>query len=335
MVSVITLDDMKELVNRVGLSSFILELIEQLKHDFNHWADFSKSPRLVEHYPHGVMELMPTANDEFFAYKFVNGHPANPQQHLLTVTGLGMLADVKTGYPLMISEMTLLTAIRTAATSALAALYLAPSNTSSLSIIGTGTQSEFQVLAHHYALGIDTVYYYDIDPQAMIKFARNLTSYPITLQACASAEEAVALSDVVITATAAKKQAAIIKQAWIRPGMYINAIGGDCHHKTELDPEILKHTQVIVEYLPQTLIEGEIQNNPDAVYAELWEIIQKKKPARVHQDDVLIFDSVGFSLEDFSSLLLTYRLAEQHGIGTQLNLIPSKEIDPKDLFSLL
>ena len=97
----------------------------------------------------GVIELMPICDDEYYAFKYVNGHPYNPQSNKLTVVAVGMLSQVKDGYPLMISEMTLLTALRTAGTSALAARYLAKPNSKVMAMIGTGSQSEFQVIAHH------------------------------------------------------------------------------------------------------------------------------------------------------------------------------------------
>ena len=187
----VTLSDIQMLTEKIGVAEWNLSLIEQLKHDFAQWSKFHKCPRHVTHYDHGVMELMPAATDESYVYKFVNGHPRNP-------------GHVDSGYPLMISEMTLLTALRTAATSALASQYMAKSDSTTMAMIGCGAQSEFQTLAHHYGVGIDTVRYFDIDEQAMQKFEQNLSSYPLTLQRCSSIDEAVLDADIITTATAAK-----------------------------------------------------------------------------------------------------------------------------------
>src|SRR3990167_9314444 len=260
MPKIISLPTLKTLIAQIGLNHFIQGSIDSLRQTFNRWHDFNKSPRHVIHYPHGVIELMPIADNEFYSVKYVNGHPKNPENDKQTVTAIGMLAEVKSGYPLMISEMTLLTAIRTAATSALAAKYLAKNNARSMSIIGTGAQSEFQVLAMQATLGINRVHYFDIDVHAMQKFKNNLTRFDFQLVPGKNVQDTIHHTDIITTATADKKQSRILEASWIEPGMHINGIGGDCPGKTELDVEILKHAKIVVEYFAQTHEEGEIQN---------------------------------------------------------------------------
>jgi ornithine cyclodeaminase len=109
---------------------------------------------------------MPTSDGEYYGFKYVNGHPANMARGFQTVTAFGVLAKVVNGYPVLVSEMTILTALRTAATSALAAKYLAPKGASVMGMIGNGAQCEFQALAFQEIIGITTVRLYDIDPQA-------------------------------------------------------------------------------------------------------------------------------------------------------------------------
>ena len=111
----------------------------------------------------GVIELMPTSDGAIYGFKYVNGHPKNTREGRQTVTAFGVLADVGTGYPVLLTEMTILTALRTAATSALAAKYLAPAGARSMAIIGNGAQSEFQALAFKALLGVDRLRLYDID----------------------------------------------------------------------------------------------------------------------------------------------------------------------------
>jgi ornithine cyclodeaminase len=335
MMLLVTMDDLRDLIHQVGLKTFFGLLIDELRNDMGCWDSFKKSPRHVTHYQHGVMELMPSATDEYYAYKFVNGHPGNPSQGRFTVVATGMLADVATGYPLMISEMTLLTALRTAATSALASTYLSRSDASTMAIIGTGAQSEFQVLAHHFCSAIDTVRYFDTDDRAMDKFAGHLSAYPLHLQRCQSVEEAVEHVDLVTTATAAKCEADILTRSLLQPGVHINAIGGDCFNKTELNPALLEDCKIVVEYLPQTQQEGEIQHLDGLIHAELWEIVQSKKPGRESDQEITLFDSVGFALEDYSVLKLVYRLMQQYQLGGQVALVPEAKVDPKNLFSLM
>ena len=100
-------------------------MLGTLEKDFGRWHEFLLSPRHATHYPHGVIELMPCADQQFYDFKYVNGHPGNPLIGRLSVVAIGLLSDVVSGYPLMISEMTLLVAFRTAATDVLAVKYLA------------------------------------------------------------------------------------------------------------------------------------------------------------------------------------------------------------------
>lgn len=335
MVRVITLDDIRNLIRKVTLKNFILKLVDNLERDFKQWHSFKLQPRLATHYQHGVFELMPICNQEYYAFKYVNGHPSNPKDNKLTVVALGMLAEIESGYPVLLSEMTVLTALRTAAVSALASKYLANKQVKSFGIIGTGSQSEFQVLAHHYLLGVSDIYYFDIDAEAMKKFAKNLKNYEVTLHACQDAQSVVLQSQIVTTATAYKAQAKIIESAWLQKGCHVNAIGGDCPGKTELDPELTARAKVVVELLDQTKTEGEIQHLSEMhVYAELWELIAGHKPARETPDEITLFDSVGFALEDYSVLRLVYSLAEQYQIGHVLDMLPELN-DPKNLFSKL
>ncbi len=335
MVRVITVDDVKNIIRKVTLKTFFTQLIDQLESDFHRWNDFDRMPRVASHFPHGVIELMPISDKDYYAYKYVNGHPYNPKDQKQTVVATGMLADVATGYPVLLSEMTILTALRTAATSALASKYLALPNSDTFGIVGTGAQSEFQVLAHHYALGLNKVFYYDLDPQAMEKFKNNLAGYDMELIACENAQAVVEGVNVVTTATAKKAHVQVLYPEWISAGMHINGIGGDCPGKTELGPDILSKAKIIVEMLEQSYLEGEIQHlDKDDVYAELWEIISGKKSARDGGDEITLFDSVGFALEDYSVLRLVYRLAEEFHVGHVLDMVPDTP-DPKNLFSVL
>jgi len=335
MVRIVTVDDIKSLIRKVTIEKFLERLVEKMRDCFNRWPEFHKIPRSVSHFNAGVIELMPIWGKDYYSVKYINGHPLNPQQDKQTVVGIGMLADIATGYPVLISEMTLLTALRTAATSALASEFIARKNSKTMALIGTGAQAEFQVLAHKVILGIQKVKYFDCDAAAMEKFAANLAGYPIELEACHDVQSAISGADIITTATAAKKQAHILKDAWIEPGAAINALGGDCRGKTELDPKILHRSKIVVEFIDQTQEEGEIQNyNADEVYAELWELTSGKKPSRTSDDEIMVFDSVGFALEDYAALRLVYNLAEDFHIGHMLDMVPDCK-DPKNLFGLL
>lgn len=333
-MKILTITDIQKLIQVVGLENFFKHVITVLEQDFRRWDSFLLSPRHATHYPHGVIELMPCADQKLYAFKYVNGHPGNPLKGKLSVVAVGLLSDVATGYPLMISEMTLLTAFRTAATSVLAALCLARKESKTLAIIGTGAQAEFQVLAFASFFRLEEVRYYDSDPQAMAKFSKNLASKAFLIP-CGSIAEAVLHADIVITATAAKKRQTLLNIEDIAPGTFIIAMGGDCPGKTELSVEFLNQVKVVVEYQPQTLIEGEVQQCPaNPIYAELWELVSKHKPGRQDEQEIILFDSVGFALEDYSILRAVYELAQEYQLGTALPLLPELD-DPKNLFGLL
>ena len=328
--------DIRELLAKVGLQNFHQLLVERLKSDFTRWTQFKKEPRTAHYSPIGVIELMPISDAEYFSFKYVSGHPRNRLLGVPTIMGFGCFSEVETGWPLLVSEMTVLTAVRTAATSALVAQALARHNSKTMSVIGNGAQSEFQVLAFHETLGIDRFRLYDLRPEATQRLIRNLANIKgLDLLPMSSKEEAVKGSDIVTTCTASKTVAAILVPEVVEPGMHLNAIGGDCPGKTELHPDVLKMGRVVVEFAGQARIEGDIQQMPpDFPVTELWEVLTGAKPGRKTDADVTIFDSVGFSLEDFSTLALTYDLANTHCIGRDLDLVPASG-DVDDLYGLL
>ena len=144
MVDYIGVSDVARLIQTIGPGEFIERLATEMQADYRRWSEFEKSARLASHSPVGVIELMPTCDGRYYSFKYVNGHPKNTAAGLLTVTAFGVLADVTTGYPLLLSELTVTTALRTAAMSALAAKWMARPNARVMALIGNGAQSEFQ-----------------------------------------------------------------------------------------------------------------------------------------------------------------------------------------------
>jgi ornithine cyclodeaminase len=323
------------LLQKVGVDGFLAELAETLKADFLRWPEFEKSARTASHSAQGVIELMPVADASQYAFKYVNGHPGNPARGLPTVMAFGLLAEVSTGYPVLLSELTLTTALRTAATSVLAARALARPGSRRMALIGNGAQSEFQALAFHTLMGIAEIAVFDVDAAATAKLLRNLAHLPgLSLRRATSVADAVRGADIVTTVTADKTRAAVITPEMLEPGMHINGVGGDCPGKTELHPDVLRAARVCVEYEPQTRVEGDIQQLPaEFPVVPLWRVLTGAEPGRQHADQVTVFDSVGFALEDYSALRLVHRLATLHGAGAMVDLVPP-QADPKDLFGL-
>ncbi|MEG1733685.1 MAG: ornithine cyclodeaminase [Comamonas sp.] len=329
--------DAARLVAHVGITQVLQLMTDAVEADYGRWNDFDKSARTAAHSASGVIELMPVADAHDYAFKYVNGHPGNPRCGLPTVMAFGALADVATGMPRFVSELTLTTALRTAATSAMAARRLARPNSRCMALIGNGSQSEFQALAFMAMLGVRELRLFDIDPAASHKLVRNLQAFlpqfAATAHIAASVQEAVQGADIVTTATADKTRATIVPDHLVQAGMHINAVGGDCPGKTEFDAALMHRAQVFVEYEPQTRMEGELQQMPaDFAVTELWRVVQGLAPGRSSPQQITLFDSVGFALEDYSALRTMQLLARRAGLLSQIELVPSLS-DPKDLFS--
>jgi ornithine cyclodeaminase len=335
IVPFVSVDNMMKLVMKIGMERFMTELVAYLEEDFRRWEQFDKTPRIGSHSADGVIELRPTSDGTLYGFKYVNGHPYNTRTGRQTVTAFGVLADTANGYPMLITEMTILTALRTAATSAMAAKYLAPKGARTMAIIGNGAQSEFQALAFKAVLGIDKLRLYDIDANATKKVVRNLSAYGFKIVTAATPQEAVTGADIITTVTADKKNATILTDNMVGEGIHINAVGGDCPGKTEIHRDVLLRSSIFVEYPPQTRIEGDIQQlDADHPVEELWKVITGAAQGRTDARQITLFDSVGFAIEDFSALrYLRDRLTEGR-FYEELDLLADPD-EPRDLFGML
>lgn len=335
MVQFVSVKNMVDLIHNKGLETLIMNVATTIENDFKRWDEFDKQPRIGAHSENGVIELMPTNDFETYGFKYVNGHPLNRDLGKQTVTGFGVLADMETGYPQFMCEMTILTAIRTAAMSALAAKYLARPDSRTMAMIGTGCQAEFQAHAFKAMLGIVDIRIYDIDPLAMDKFEMNMNGKGFTITRCDSTQDAVKRADVITTCTADAGHATILSENMVGQGMHINAIGGDCPGKTELDKSILLKSDIFVEYPEQTWIEGEIQqldkNHP---IIELHDVFNGNEQGRKGDSQITVFDSVGFAIEDFSALRTIMDMTKDTDFAKDIDLLALPD-NPKDLFGIL
>ena len=335
MTQFVDVQNMARWIQRDGVENIIGKMMDYLERDFSRWAKFDKTPRVASHTPFGVIELMPTSDGEEYSFKYVNGHPSNTARGFQTVTAFGVLADVDNGYPTFLAEMTLLTALRTAATSGMTARKLARPDSKRMALIGAGSQSEFQSLGFRAALGIEDLTVYDIDPKAVEKLQRNLEPLGFRVTVADTVDDAVADADIITTCTADKAQNTILANRHVRPGVHLNAVGGDCPGKTELEAEILDRGNVFVEFTPQTRVEGEIQQmDPDFPVTEFWQVLNGEAEGRTSAEDITIFDSVGFAINDFSALRCVRDATAGSELQSYVDLVADPE-DPKDLFSLV
>ncbi len=258
--------------------------------------------------------------------KIVNAHLDNQSKHgLPTVLASIMLFDPETGAPISLMDGTHITAMRTAAATAVAAKYLARKNSKILSVIGAGYQSLRQVEALREILKLESVRIFDIDGDKAEKLAVLLHDrFAITAKSFASAEEAVCSSDVLVTVTPSRKP--IVKSEWITEGMHISAVGADAPGKEELEPELLKRARIVIDDWEQGSHGGEI-NVPlsngvigkSDIYAEISEIVVGVKPGRTTDKEITIFDTTGLAIQDVITAWYAYEVAEEKGIGVEFD----------------
>ena len=335
LVPFVSVENMMRLVNANGLANMLTRIAEAIEQDFLRWEDFDKTPRVASHSDVGVIELMPTSDGDLYGFKYVNGHPKNTAEGLQTVTAFGLLADVQSGYPVLLSEMTLLTALRTAAMSALAAKHLAPKGATTMAMIGNGAQSEFQCRAFQALCGITHVRLFDTDAAATEKCAKNLENSGLHVTTCKTAEDAVTGAQIITTCTADKQNATVLTDNMVGAGVHINAIGGDCPGKTELHADILHRASIFVEYPPQTRNEGEIQAlAEDHPVIELHQVFSGTATGRTDDKQITLFDSVGFAIEDFSALRCIKDAIKGTDFYIDLDMLADPD-DPRDLYGML
>ena len=335
LVPFVSVDHMMKIILELGVENILTGIAGYIEEDFKRWELFDKTPRVASHSAEGVIELMPTSDGQVYGFKYVNGHPKNTKDGLQTVTAFGVLSDVNTGYPVLLSEMTILTALRTAATSALVAKHLMPKNSQTMAMIGNGAQSEFQALAFKAIAGISKLRLYDIDPSATDRCAKNLEGLGFDIVKCTSEQMSVEGADIITTVTADKQYATILTDNMVGSGVHINAIGGDCPGKTELHKDILLRSKIFVEYPPQTRIEGEIQQlDKDYPVTELWQVMKGDVIGRDNDKQITLFDSVGFAIEDFSALRFIRDQLEKTDQYQNLDMLADPD-DPRDLFGMV
>ena len=193
-----------KLVLTVGIERFLVELAARIEEDFRRWHLFDETPRVASHSPNGVIELMPISDGTTYGFKYANGHPRNIRAGRQTVTAFGVLADVANGYLMLLTEMTILTVLRTAATSALVAKYLARPEARTMALIANGAQAKLQAFAFKAILGVDRLHLYDIDASVKAKCVHKIAGLGFRINYFRILFELFEVTDIVTTAIAGK-----------------------------------------------------------------------------------------------------------------------------------
>lgn len=260
--------------------------------------------------------------------KIVNAHPLNPKEHgLPTVMAVIVLLDPKTGAPLAIMDGTWVTNIRTGASGAVAAKYLARRDSRIVAMVGAGVQAKTQLIALKEVLDIEEVRVNDISAENAQRYAEEMSKQlGVKVKAVGDTGKAVEGVDVVVTTTPSRKP--ILMNNWVSEGMHINAIGADAPGKQELDPNILTRAKIIVDDVEQAIHGGEV-NVPLSegdiargdIYADLGEVVTGKKPGRTSREEITIFDSTGLAVQDIATDWVIYQKARETGKGIEVELL--------------
>ncbi|HSJ64053.1 MAG TPA: ornithine cyclodeaminase family protein [Gemmatimonadaceae bacterium] len=335
-------DDLRSLVEAVGLDRLMdlsIEHIEQLLH--SQGSDALEIPARQGFVDvsgeTSVMEWMPILRRRHHTLiKHVGYHPSNPAvRDLPTILSVLALFDEASGHMRTICDGTFLTAIRTGAASAVASRVLALPESRTLGLVGCGAQAVTQLHALTRVFPLDTILYFDRDPETQASFPHRAARFAVELQA-AGPDEIAQRSDIICTVTSVAAHAGpVIALTDCADWLHVNAVGSDLPGKTELPVAFLRGGLVVPDFTPQAAREGESQQlEPAQIGPELHEIVKHPNRYQAWRHRHTVFDSTGFALEDLAVLEVLEALAAEHGIGSDVE-IEAIGSDPHDPYGFL
>jgi ornithine cyclodeaminase/alanine dehydrogenase-like protein (mu-crystallin family) len=256
----------------------------------------------------------------YFAAKVNANFSGNPERHgLPAIQGVVVLADADTGRPLAVMDSIEITALRTAATTALAARCLAVPDARVATVIGCGVQGRAHVRALARVLPLARVWLHDVAPGRADRLAEAMTAeLGLPVAAAGDLRAAVRASQVCATCTPAR--APVLGPGDVPPGCFLAAVGADSEDKQELEPALLASAAVVVDHLEQCATIGELHHalarglvTRAHVRAELWEVVAGRRPGRAAADEIVVFDSTGTALQDVAAAACVYERAVAMG----------------------
>lgn len=265
---------------------------------------------------------------QFFAAKINANYPDNAARFgLPTIQGILVLFDAERGSPLAVMDSGELTAIRTAAATAVAAEFLARREASSVTICGCGQQSRSQLRALMEVRPVTEVFAYDHDAARMEQFVQYVRDQlQLSAHSTGDLREATRRTDITVTCTTARRH--FLGSEHVEAGAFIAAVGADNPEKQEIDPKLLASSTLVVDVLEQCAAIGDLHHALEAglmeradVHAELGEIVCGSRPGRTRADEVIIFDSTGTALQDVAAAALVYRKAVELGQGRVIDFV--------------
>lgn len=278
------------------------------------------------HIKAAALELGP--GRAYFAVKVNGNFFHNRERHgLPRIQGVIVLSDVVTGTPLAVLDSIEITAVRTAAATAVAARYLARADSHVVTVCGCGLQGRVQLRALARVCPLRRVFAVDVDPGTAADFAREMTSaLGIAVAPIADHAAGVAESDIVVTCTPARRF--FLKAEEVRPGTFVAAVGADAADKQEIDPALLAGHTVVADILEQCATIGDLHHAIAAgvmtranVHAELGQVVAGRRPGRRSAAETIVFDSTGTALQDVAAAAAVYEKATSVGLGLTVDLL--------------
>jgi len=263
----------------------------------------------------------------YFAVKINANFPDNPlTRGLPTVQGVLALFDASNGVPLAVMDSMAITALRTAAASAVAAKFLARREAHTATFIGCGVQARAHVAAISAVRELERAFVFDLDANKAITFAREMqTLHAFEILVATDLGRATRDSDIVVTTTSARR--AFLGRDYLSDGAFVAAVGADNEDKQEIEVDLLRTSVIIADDLEQCATIGDLHHALDAgvvarsdVRATLDEVVSGVKPGRMSEDEIIIFDSTGLAIEDVAAASIVFERALAHGAGLTVQL---------------
>jgi len=272
----------------------------------------------------GLLSMMPGYNlqENIMGIKTVSVYPENSKIGLESHQGTVTLFDLNNGTPLAIMDASQITAIRTAAASAVATKALANSNSNILAIIGSGVQADSHIEAMDAILDLKEVRVWSRNKNNVRKFINiQNKKYSASFIHSESICKALENADVVCATTSTNKP--IISSNYLTKGMHINAVGSSVKNSRELDGEAMKLSKLYVDKIESTINEsgdfliakkeGFIDNNH--IIGSIGSVLTNKVNGRKSKDDITLFKSLGLSVEDIATAFFIYEKYKNNNKG--------------------
>jgi ornithine cyclodeaminase len=276
----------------------------------------------------GHMFLMPASALEppVYGAKVIGHHLGNPARGLPSVQGYISLFDHKTGVPVAIVEGSSITALRTAATSALATRELARQDANSHGVMGTGAQAAAHIEAIACIRPIAEVIVWGRDAEKTIAFAGEHASRTGCRVAASGDPGAVAACDVVTTATGASEP--VLRGDWLKAGAHVNLVGAHSAATREADTALVTRAKIYVDLLQSAMAEAgdilipisEQAMTADAIVGELGQLLSGEIRGRTADSDITLYKSLGIAAQDLFAAARVYERAVEEGAGTEVTL---------------